>query len=287
MIQSVGSGYASMMQMQQMQPKPQAEESPSIAALIEQADSDGSLSLDESEFSALFSDESSSDASGLFAQMDADGDGSLTEAEVEDSVSQLLEQLQAAKLNQASGAEQPMGPPPGGPMGPPPSAETMVSDNDSDEDGLLSETEFAAMLSDKSESEISEMFSTADTDGDGYVSSSELETAMQNHQPDGQMPPPPGDASSLISELDVDESGSLDLSEFSTLFDDDESVAEALFTEADADGDGVVTESELQTAMDEHAANQVSQDTQRMLDALMTTYQSLSDSETSSISVSA
>lgn len=183
MINSIGSSAASAM-MSQMQSRLQPDATELASQVMTEADTDGDSLISESEFSSLMSDADSSDVDGLFAEMDSDGDGSLSSSEMEDTVSALIEQLQAAKAAQQQ--SEAMGPPPGGPMGPPPDAETMVSDNDSDGDGYLSEDEFSVMLGDKSESEISELFTAADTDGDGLVSDSELETAMAAEQPESQ-----------------------------------------------------------------------------------------------------
>jgi len=83
-----------------------------------------------------------------------------------------------------------------------------------------------------------QLFSKLDTDGDGAVTESEMETAMQ------QMGPPPMMMMGPPPDMSVEDASSVDGSSSA------DSRASELFAAADTNGDGTVTEAELEAAME-------------------------------------
>jgi Ca2+-binding EF-hand superfamily protein len=182
-------------------------------------DKSGGLSLDELK-SALSNASTSStttdnQAQALFKVMDADQDGSISESEKNDfdsalqdrmSTLQIMAQIAGQGDDSTEGADGAMmGPGPGGMMGPPPSASDQASDLmsilDGDKSGGASIDEFTSAVTNAagsdaySSDDIKSAFSLLDADGDGSLTSTEIESFLQSQQP-SQMafgPPPPAD----------------------------------------------------------------------------------------------
>ncbi|MBF0134556.1 MAG: EF-hand domain-containing protein [Magnetococcales bacterium] len=165
-------------------------------------------------------------------------------------------------------------------MGKPPSADTMISKMDKNSDGVLGQDEVKGKLADD--------FTTVDTDSNGQLTATELESALESIRakmgngpsamgpkggkggaggppPGGPGGPPPGgprgpggagappSASDLISLLDSDGDGALGTDEV-----EDSPLAEQ-FNTIDTDGDGVISAEELEAdikAKQEEQANQ-------------------------------
>lgn len=168
----------------------------------------------------------------------------------------------------------PMGsPPPKPPADADEMAASVISDLDTNGDGVISADELSAAGA------LGEKVSQADTDGDGAVTEEELiakitekmeemgapqmpsdGSQFQMHELKGMLanmgiqgpPPPPPDADKIMTDLDVNGDGSLDADELSAAGGLGEKVSQA-----DADGDGVVTLEELQTQI----ANEFSEKT--------------------------
>lgn len=134
-----------------------------------------------------------------------------------------------------------------GGMGKPPTAAALMKKMDQSGDGLIDATEAKGLLS--------ERFSTSDANGDGKISSDELQTAMEsfhneikaktgNGQP--MMGPPPSggkpSASDLMSSMDQDSDGSISS-------DEAEGLLAERFETADTNKDGKVSLEELQADM--------------------------------------
>ncbi len=141
-------------------------------------------------------------------------------------------------------------------------ASRILGQADADVDGALSLEEFAA-TGETSEDEVSDIFSTLDSDGDGLVGGDELATGIQTFASEaagallgfqefgaGGPPPPPGGGpggGSFFSDTDADASGTLSLDEFSAKGEEIGMASEdaaALFEAIDADGDGEIDEDE-------------------------------------------
>jgi Ca2+-binding EF-hand superfamily protein len=123
------------------------------------ADSSGSVSLEEFSASDAAADMSTDELSELFSTIDADGDGSITETESSD----FLDTLKSAM----GGGERPMSPPPpggpgspGGPGGPPPGAESETEESEDDTDTLALDLLTAAKSAYSSRSSSDDLLAT-------------------------------------------------------------------------------------------------------------------------------
>ena len=165
-------------------------------------DANGDDRIDKDELSAFLEQasstsgvNSSSDLDELFSVMDADGNGSITQQEASNAIGDILKQLQGQMMNARIGGMGGMPPPP--PMGPPPdtaeSDEEMFSSIDTNGDGYIDQTEISTMLESLSQNQdtisdgpdVADLLSRDDTDGDGQISQDEFTTAI--HQRRGEM----------------------------------------------------------------------------------------------------
>ncbi len=133
-------------------------------------------------------------------------------------------------------------------------ASQIVKTADSDGDGVLSSSE--TKLS-------TEVFQQLDTDGSGQLTAEELLSGLESSRP-RQMPPPPPqgpppgermDSSKLASSILSDEDGNGD----GVLSADETGLSSTDFNTLDTDGDGKVTSTELQAALDAHQAERAQQ----------------------------
>lgn len=109
------------------------------------------------------------------------------------------------------------------------SAAELISQDDTDSDGLLTINE--TPLSD-------DMFSTADEDGDGYLTEEELEAYLEvGAGASGALALSDMDAASILDSEDTDESGALSFEETT--------LTEEMFATADTDADGELSEDEI------------------------------------------
>ncbi|WP_434713954.1 EF-hand domain-containing protein (plasmid) [Rhizobium sp. YTUHZ045] len=195
-------------------------------------DTDGDGYVSKAEFVAARPSDVSEDQAGtLFDSFDSEGAGSL-------SVDALAEAMSAQR------SERPDGPPP-----PPPGDDdqlaSMLSDLDTDGDGLVSKAEFVAgRPSDVSEDQAGTLFDSFDSEGAGSLSVDALTEAMSAQQPGHPQGPPPSEDedqfASLLSDLDTNGDGVVSLDEFMAGKPDDvtESQASQLFDLLDTSGTG-------------------------------------------------
>ncbi|MBB4332223.1 EF-hand domain-containing protein [Rhizobium leguminosarum] len=203
-----------------------------MSQLMSLTDSDGDGYVSKAEFVAARPSDVSEDQAGtLFDSFDSEGSGSLSLDALTDAMS-------------AQQSERAEGPPP-----PPPSDDddlaSLLSDLDTDGDGLVSKAEFVASRpSDLSEEQAGTLFDSFDSEGSGSLSVDALTEAMsaqQSERPEG--PPPSADDdqfASLLSDLDTDGDGLVTLDEFMAGKPDDvtESQASQLFSLLDTSGTG-------------------------------------------------
>ncbi|MGR9465991.1 EF-hand domain-containing protein [Rhizobium leguminosarum] len=198
---------------------------------VAQLDSDGDGYVSKAEFVAARPSDVSEDQAGtLFDSFDSEGSGSL-------SVDALTEAMSAQQSERAEG------PPP-----PPPSDDddlaSLLSDLDTDGDGLVSKAEFVASRpSDVSEEQAGTLFDSFDSEGSGSLSVDALTEAMSAQQSERPEGPPSADEdqfASLLSDLDTDGDGLVTLDEFmaSKPGDVTESQASQLFSLLDTSGTG-------------------------------------------------
>ena len=109
----------------------------------------------------------------------------------------------------------------------------------------------AGQLTEEQIAKYKKAFSLYDKDGDGTITTKELETAMRSL---GQNPTQ-GELQEMIYELDTDGSGSIDFAEFlavmtrKTTEDNSEDEIKEVFRVIDKDGSGFISAAELRQAM--------------------------------------
>lgn len=177
---------------------------------------------------------STSAVSDYFSRVDTDGDSQITAAELKaDFASHIdntsTDDTESTEATQAT-----------------PDFEQMVSDNDTDGDGTLSEIEYTTAMQaqgatpppppppsggasedddDDSDSTLTSTLSAIDTNGDGKISAAELAAAYEadnedSASSDSSSSGTPPDFAGLVSSLDTDGDGALDGDELSTLITD-------------------------------------------------------------------
>ncbi|MBB3647701.1 Ca2+-binding EF-hand superfamily protein [Rhizobium sp. BK619] len=206
---------------------------------VAQLDTDGDGYVSKAEFVAARPSDVTEDQAGtLFDSFDSEDSGSL-------SVDALTEAMSAQRSQRA-----------GGPPPPPPEGDdelsSLLSDLDTDGDGLVSKAEFVAgRPSDVSEDQAGTLFDSFDSESAGSLSVDALTEAMSaqsSQRPDGPPPPPPAEdeqTASLLSDLDTDGDGLVSLDEFMAGRPDDvtESQASQLFDLLDTSGTGSLSTS--------------------------------------------
>ena len=148
-------------------------------------------------------------------------------------------------------------------------ASKMISDLDTNGDGVISLEEATA----SGDSNASQAFAALDADGDGSLTTDELSTALKQMGPPPGGPPPGGGhhrasatsssdlASQLLSDLDTDGEDGLSLNEVGSALGEDTSSSSLTsgFSSLDSDGDGKLSLAELTSAFDRYAAAMTSQ----------------------------
>lgn len=246
MINGIGSstGYQSYLQTQSMRNKP-----PDAAQMFGKLDTDGDGKLSQTELDTWASTMSEKtgqtiDTSEALSTYDTDSDGGLSNEEMQAFVS--------ATMQQGMGAMGMMQGPP-----PPPGQQGLFGALDTDSSGGVSESELSTWAANMSEEtgttiDTSDAISTYDTDSDGELSATELESFL-----DASGIKPPSANAAAQSEESTDTTGSA-------------SQASGLVSKYDTDGDGVLSATELQAYLDDSDASY-----QTFVQKALTLYQSL------------
>jgi Ca2+-binding EF-hand superfamily protein len=132
---------------------------PSADDLFSSLDTNRDGTIDKSEITAALG-QSSSDADKLFSIIDTNSDNAISADEF------------TAALKSAA---PPMGPPPGNPF----------ASVDTNQDGTIDKTEMTAAQGESS-SDVDDLFSALDTNGDNAVSTDEFKAALENAKPAGR-----------------------------------------------------------------------------------------------------
>lgn len=153
--------------------------------LFSKVDSNGDQSIDETELKSFLDyvgekTGSSIDSASALKALDSDGNGSISETELTDNASALFDQLKSQLMS----SQMQMGH--GGPPPPPPSDEDssdLFSGIDTDGDGSISKTELETFVSSRADESgqgpsVDDILARDDADGDGAISSTEFEEAM-------------------------------------------------------------------------------------------------------------
>lgn len=197
MFNSISSGVSSMMPNASFQ-RPEMNSEAMAEELVAAADSDGDGAISEAEFSAFHENRGdSSEIQSLFEQMDESGDGTLSSSEISETLQQLEQQFREMNMSQNEGSQKPMGPPPG-----PPDVSELFSSSDTDGSDTLSFEEFSQSIQSPDGQDntqrLEEMFAQADSNEDGELTQEELEAAMKENAP----PPPQNtDSEEQVSSL--------------------------------------------------------------------------------------
>jgi Ca2+-binding EF-hand superfamily protein len=153
--------------------------------LFSKVDTNSDKSIDQTELTSFLDyvgekTGSSIDSASALKALDSDGNGSISETELTDNASALFDQLKSQLMS----SQMQMGH--GGPPPPPPSDEDssdMFSSIDTDGDGSISKTELETFVSSRADESgkgpsVDDILARDDADGDGAISSTEFEDAM-------------------------------------------------------------------------------------------------------------
>ena len=118
---------------------------------------------------------------------------------------------------------------------------------DQNGDGGLDESELSG-VAEKTGREVSDILEEYDTSGDGVLDATEADRMAEDMKPNGPPPPPP---EVMFSELDEDDSGSLDETELAVLADKTGTNVSDVLKTYDANEDGSLDSTEAQTMFEE------------------------------------
>ena len=118
---------------------------------------------------------------------------------------------------------------------------------DQNGDGGLDESELSG-VAEKTGREVGDILEEYDTSGDGVLDATEADRMAEDMKPNGPPPPPP---EVMFSELDEDDSGSLDETELAVLADKTGTNVSDVLKTYDANEDGSLDSTEAQTMFEE------------------------------------
>jgi Ca2+-binding EF-hand superfamily protein len=131
-------------------------------------------------------------------------------------------------------------------------AQKLFKKLDTDSNDGVDKAEFAAISGSSGTSDVSDIFSKIDTNGDGSIDESENDSALQklsekmeaafSKMGSSQKMGPPPSAAEMFSSMDTDSSGAISEDEFSAVSDSDENGTQ--FSDIDTDGNGEISEAE-------------------------------------------
>lgn len=118
---------------------------------------------------------------------------------------------------------------------------------DQNGDGGLDESELSG-VAEKTGREVGDILEEYDTSGDGVLDATEADRMAEDMKPNGPPPPPP---EVMFSELDEDDSGSLEETELAVLADKTGTNVSDVLKTYDANEDGSLDSTEAQTMFEE------------------------------------
>jgi len=220
MVNGIGS-YNSSMYYLQNQP---ARTRPDPAEIFNKVDTDASGGISQSELQAMADKTGQTiDTENVISTYDADGDGELSSEEMQSYMESTMQQGMGMMRMQGGG--------------------DLFTALDADSSGGVSQTEldeWALNMSEETGNTIdtTDALSTYDTDGDGELSSAELDSFLEasgvpSPATAGMAPPPPPPEASSSEE------------------DDSTTSADSILSKYDTNGDGVLSSTELQAYLDD------------------------------------
>jgi Ca2+-binding EF-hand superfamily protein len=157
--------------------------------LFSKVDANGDKSIDQTELTSFLDyvgekTGSSIDSAAALKALDSDGNGSISETELTDNASALFDQLKSQLMS----SQMQLGSAPPPPPPPKEDSSQMFSSIDTDGDGSISKTELESFVSSRSGesgqgSSVDDILARDDADGDGSISSTEFEDAMSSRRP--------------------------------------------------------------------------------------------------------
>ncbi|MEI7638783.1 MAG: EF-hand domain-containing protein [Syntrophus sp. (in: bacteria)] len=197
--------------------------------MFKSVDTNSDGSIDKTEMSALFQQNTSSIVDSLFTGLDANQDDLISMIESDASLAKLGQSIK----NSGDGMAGVSGMPP---------PDKVFDAADTDGDGSVTKEELASVIG---EGGADELFSKIDTDGDSLISRAEDETFRESMAGASgtQAPPPPPDK--VFDTADTNQDGIVSKEELAAVMGSGN--IDKLFSKIDTDGDNFISRSEDET----------------------------------------
>jgi len=198
--------------------------------MFKSVDTNSDGSIDKTEMSALFQQNTSSIVDSLFSGLDANQDDLISMIESDAGLAKLGQSIKNSGDGMAGAAGMP-----------PP--DKVFDTADADGDGSVTKEELASVIG---EGGADELFSKIDTDGDSLISRAEDKTFRESMAgASGMRPPPPPPPDKVFDTADTNQDGTVSKEELAAVMGSGN--IDKLFSKIDTDGDSLISRTEDET----------------------------------------
>ena len=199
--------------------------------MFKSVDTNSDGSIDKTEMSALFQQNTSSIVDSLFTGLDANQDDLISMIESDAGLAKLGQSIK----NSGDGMAGASGMPP---------PDKVFDAADADGDGSVTKKELASVIG---EGGADELFSKIDTDGDSLISRAEDKTFRESMAGASGMRPPPPPPDKVFDTADTNKDGYVSKDELAAVMGSGSGKIDKLFSKIDTDGDNLISRSEDET----------------------------------------
>lgn len=194
--------------------------------MFNSVDTNSDGSIDKTEMSALFQQDTTSIVDSLFSGLDANQDDLISMIESDAGLAKLGKSIK----NSGDGMKGMAGMPP---------PDKVFDTADVDGDGSMTKEELAAVIGDGS---ASQLFGKIETDGDGLISRAEDDTFLGSMAGASGMRPPPPPQDKVFDTADTNKDGTVSKEELAAVMGTGK--IDQLFSKIDTDGDKLISRTE-------------------------------------------